>query len=31
MDATGKGPAPYRITGTGVVFEIGFYDGRVPP
>jgi hypothetical protein len=31
MDATGKGPAPYRASGTGVVFEIGFYDGRMPP
>jgi hypothetical protein len=31
MDATGKGPAPYRISGTGTVFEIGFEDGRMAP
>lgn len=31
LDAQGQGPAPYRTTGTGVVFEVGFYDGRVPP
>jgi hypothetical protein len=31
LDAKGKGDAPYRIAGTGVVFEIGFYEGRAPP
>jgi hypothetical protein len=30
LDVKGRGDAPYRAVGTGVVFEVGFENGRVP-
>jgi hypothetical protein len=30
IDVKGAGDAPYRATGVGVVFQIGFVEGRVP-